>query len=144
MANPVARPRVAAELLCAAGLAGTACVGNKAASPTPAGAVIDAAAERHLSNDANPPEADAEADRSLSDDATAVQDATLVQTVWDGGGFPPPVDCGVPAQLSMGTLKNIYVPKPTDAGAWYINDHTIIRGPDNLWHMIGITHAEPQ
>jgi arabinan endo-1,5-alpha-L-arabinosidase len=57
----------------------------------------------------------------------------------DLGGAPP--NC----ELSIGPLKNIFVPTPSaDGTAWYINDHTIIRGPDNLWHMIGITHEEPQ
>ena len=26
---------------------------------------------------------------------------------------------------------------------WYINDHTIVLGPDHRWHLFGITHAEP-
>jgi arabinan endo-1,5-alpha-L-arabinosidase len=27
--------------------------------------------------------------------------------------------------------------------AWYINDHTIVRGPGGLWNLFGITHTEP-
>jgi arabinan endo-1,5-alpha-L-arabinosidase len=26
---------------------------------------------------------------------------------------------------------------------WYINDHSLMRGRDSLWHLIGITHADP-
>lgn len=26
---------------------------------------------------------------------------------------------------------------------WHINDHSIVRGPDGLFHMFGITHPEP-
>lgn len=55
------------------------------------------------------------------------------------GGAPP--DC----MLGIGELKRIYVPQPSaDGTPWYINDQTIVFGPDNLWHMVGITHAEPQ
>jgi arabinan endo-1,5-alpha-L-arabinosidase len=56
----------------------------------------------------------------------------------DFGGAPP--DC----MLGIGELKRIYVPQPSaDGTPWYINDQTIIYGPDNLWHMVGITHQEP-
>ena len=59
----------------------------------------------------------------------------------DGGAPSAPIGC----ELGIGPLKNVYVPKPSaDGTAWYINDHTIVRGPDNLWHMIGITHEEPR
>lgn len=27
--------------------------------------------------------------------------------------------------------------------SWYINDHTLVYGPGNVWHMFGITHTEP-
>jgi beta-fructofuranosidase len=30
-----------------------------------------------------------------------------------------------------------------EAGPWYLNDHGFVRGPDGMWHMFGITHAEP-
>jgi hypothetical protein len=30
-----------------------------------------------------------------------------------------------------------------DGKPWYVNDHTIIRGDDGLWHLYGIYHAEP-
>ena len=32
--------------------------------------------------------------------------------------------------------KPLYYPKTTGC---YVNDHTVVKGPDNLWHVIGIT-----
>jgi len=37
----------------------------------------------------------------------------------------------------------IYDPGVGEDEPWYINDHCFVRGPDGLWHLFGITHAEP-
>lgn len=44
---------------------------------------------------------------------------------------------------TAGAFVNIYDPSVSEKEQWYINDHTIIQGPDGTWHMFGITHAEP-
>lgn len=46
-------------------------------------------------------------------------------------------------EVSAGPFTNIYDPSVGEPGPWYINDHTIVQGPDGTWHMFGITHAEP-
>ncbi len=49
-----------------------------------------------------------------------------------------------PCMPSVGSFMHIYDPTPAPgAKPWYINDHTIVRGPDQQWHLIGITHEEP-
>ena len=40
-------------------------------------------------------------------------------------------------------FERIYDPSVGETSAWYINDHTFIRGADGVWHLFGITHAEP-
>lgn len=45
--------------------------------------------------------------------------------------------------FSVGKFKHIYDPSVEEEIPWYINDHCLVKGPDNLWHMFGITHAEP-
>jgi hypothetical protein len=45
--------------------------------------------------------------------------------------------------IHAGEFKHIYDPSLDERGRWYINDHCFIRGQDGLWHMFGITHAEP-
>lgn len=45
--------------------------------------------------------------------------------------------------LTAGPFVRIYDPSPSPNLPWYINDHTIVRGPDSQWHLIGITHEEP-
>lgn len=47
------------------------------------------------------------------------------------------------SQVFSGEFKKIYDPSVGENAQWYINDHTIVRGPDGLWHMFGITHQEP-
>ena len=46
-------------------------------------------------------------------------------------------------EVVSGRFSNIYDPGADEPEQWYINDHTIIRGADGLWHLFGITHAEP-
>lgn len=45
--------------------------------------------------------------------------------------------------IHAGEFKRIYDPSVGEQESWYINDHCFIRGEDGLWHMFGITHAEP-
>ena len=45
--------------------------------------------------------------------------------------------------VRAGDFTPIYDPSVGEDGPWYINDHTIVQGPDGTWHMFGITHAEP-
>lgn len=45
-------------------------------------------------------------------------------------------------KVFAGEFKKIYDPSLGEEKAWYINDHTIIPGPDG-WHLFGITHEEP-
>ena len=45
--------------------------------------------------------------------------------------------------VSAGAFQHLYDPSTGERENWYINDHTIVRGPDGLWHMFGITHIEP-
>lgn len=45
--------------------------------------------------------------------------------------------------VSAGEFSLIYDPSVGEDEPWYINDHTVVQGPDGTWHMFGITHAEP-
>lgn len=45
--------------------------------------------------------------------------------------------------IQVGDFQRIYDPSIGEREPWYINDHCFIPGPDGLWHMFGITHAEP-
>lgn len=65
----------------------------------------------------------------------------------DGASAPAtsvvaPAVASEPCLPRVGAFTRIYTP-PGDGRAWYINDHTIVRGRDGLWHMIGITGPEP-
>lgn len=42
-----------------------------------------------------------------------------------------------------GEFKRIYDHTPGEKEQWFVNDHCIVRGPDGLWHMFGITNVEP-
>ncbi|HEV7298203.1 MAG TPA: hypothetical protein VGN72_02480 [Tepidisphaeraceae bacterium] len=46
-------------------------------------------------------------------------------------------------RVSAGPFTHIYDPSIGEAEPWYINDHCFVHGHDGLWHMFGITHAEP-
>lgn len=45
--------------------------------------------------------------------------------------------------VRAGELRRIYDPSAGEAEPWYINDHCFIRDGSGLWHLFGITHAEP-
>jgi arabinan endo-1,5-alpha-L-arabinosidase len=46
-------------------------------------------------------------------------------------------------EIAVGAYELVYDPSVGEAEPWYINDHTFVRDRDGLWHLIGITHAEP-
>jgi arabinan endo-1,5-alpha-L-arabinosidase len=48
-----------------------------------------------------------------------------------------------PTLVEAGPFIKIYDPSVGEKERWYINDHCFIQGPDNLWHMFGITRQEP-
>jgi hypothetical protein len=45
--------------------------------------------------------------------------------------------------VGAGEFRRIYDPGTGEAEPWYINDHCFIRDREGLWHLFGITHAEP-
>lgn len=45
--------------------------------------------------------------------------------------------------VTAGEFTKIYDPSAGENQQWYINDHCFVRGKDGVWHMFGITHAEP-
>ena len=51
--------------------------------------------------------------------------------------------CLSQSSVSADAFFSIYDPSVDEDSAWYINDHTIIQGEDGIWHLFGITHAEP-
>jgi arabinan endo-1,5-alpha-L-arabinosidase len=53
----------------------------------------------------------------------------------------PPVQAAQVAAVSP--FERVYDPSAGETSEWYINDHTFIRGADGVWHLFGITHAEP-
>jgi beta-fructofuranosidase len=42
-----------------------------------------------------------------------------------------------------GEFRLVYDASVGEASRWYINDHTFVRDRGGLWHLVGITHAEP-
>jgi arabinan endo-1,5-alpha-L-arabinosidase len=46
-------------------------------------------------------------------------------------------------RVTAGAFERIYDPSLGEDQAWYVNDHTFVRGPDGSWHLFGITHTEP-
>lgn len=45
--------------------------------------------------------------------------------------------------FEVGEFVRIYDPSVGESQPWYINDHCFIYGPDNQWHLFGITRQEP-
>jgi hypothetical protein len=54
-----------------------------------------------------------------------------------------PAGCAAPEVPTLSAFARIYDPSVGEPNAWYINDHSIVRGPDGRWHLFGITHQEP-
>jgi hypothetical protein len=84
-------------------------------------------------------------------DAAAVSDAIAPEPVADASPMGSDADVGLvhagacrdPLLLSAGSYTKIYDPSVGETSAWYINDHTFVRGRDGTWHLFGITHQEP-
>ena len=45
--------------------------------------------------------------------------------------------------VTHGEFTQIYNPSVGEDEEWYINDHCFVFGPDEQWHLFGITHEEP-
>ncbi len=45
--------------------------------------------------------------------------------------------------VESGEFRKVYDPSIGEKQQWYINDHCFIYGPEGMWHLFGITHAEP-
>ena len=45
--------------------------------------------------------------------------------------------------VTHGEFTQIYNPSVGEDEQWYINDHCFVYGPDEQWHLFGITHEEP-
>jgi arabinan endo-1,5-alpha-L-arabinosidase len=56
---------------------------------------------------------------------------------------PPDAGSGASSLVAAGEFVKIYDPGVGEKEKWYINDHCILYGRDGLWHLFGITHAEP-
>jgi beta-fructofuranosidase len=48
-----------------------------------------------------------------------------------------------PRRPVSGEFRRIYDPSVDEPVPWYINDHTFVRDHGRVWHLFGITHAEP-
>lgn len=48
-----------------------------------------------------------------------------------------------PPLVVAGTFRHVYDPSIGEKNKWYINDHCFVHGPDEIWHLLGITHQEP-
>ena len=58
----------------------------------------------------------------------------LVSAPHEMPGLPFPV---------QGEFKKVYDPSVGEERPWYINDHCVLCDGAGIWHMFGITHAEP-
>jgi len=56
-----------------------------------------------------------------------------------------PVAPADPDSLSIPVTQGpmVHVFDTTPLGATYVNDHTLVQGPDGSWHLFGIFHEEP-
>lgn len=50
-----------------------------------------------------------------------------------------PAPAASSALVEAGEFKRIFAAEEP----WCVNDHTIVQGPDNTWHLFGITHPKP-
>src|SRR5438093_6187735 len=47
--------------------------------------------------------------------------------------------------FTVGEFKKIFDQGEDPVGTpWHINDHCFFRGPDGIWHMVGITYPDPE
>lgn len=52
----------------------------------------------------------------------------------------PTASCAV---VEQGAMVHLFDTTSLAGGPYYVNDHTLVQGPDGTWHMFGIFHAEP-
>lgn len=52
----------------------------------------------------------------------------------------PTAGCAV---VEQGPMKHVFDTSALAGGPYYVNDHTLVQGPDGAWHLFGIFHAEP-
>ena len=74
-------------------------------------------------------------DAAVGAGPTSVSDAGSVP---EGRAEP----CALPIP-QVGAFERIHDPSEGELTPWYINDHSIVHGPDQRWHLFGITDAEP-
>jgi hypothetical protein len=48
-----------------------------------------------------------------------------------------------PILVQAGPFVKVYDASVGEKKQWYINDHCVVRGDDDRWHLFGITHEEP-
>ncbi|MFG3281321.1 glycosyl hydrolase family 32 [Streptomyces sp. NPDC048111] len=48
-----------------------------------------------------------------------------------------------PPRVGAAPFVRVYDPSVGESAPWYLNDHTFIQDAQGLWHLFGITHAEP-
>jgi arabinan endo-1,5-alpha-L-arabinosidase len=82
---------------------------------------------------------DEHADAGVAVDRSSVPDASMVAADAAGTEAKP---CAVPIPQA-GAFARIYDPSVGELTPWYINDHSIVLGPDQRWHLFGITDPEP-
>lgn len=76
---------------------------------------------------------------------------TSIQPADTTGMQPAEIDAGAaqgklasPCEPIAGNFERIYDPSAGELWPLYINDHTFVRGPEQQWHLFGITHTEPE
>jgi hypothetical protein len=50
---------------------------------------------------------------------------------------------GLVLALSQSTFVHILDTGSVNGASWYVNDHTLVRGDDGVWHLFGIYHTDP-
>ena len=56
---------------------------------------------------------------------------------------PAPDPTSACAALEQGPMTNVFDTRSIGGGPFYVNDHTIVQGPDGGWHLFGIFKKEP-
>jgi len=74
-------------------------------------------------------------------DVESEQKAGVSAATVDAGAAEDPR--ALPCEPVSGSLARIYDPSAAELWPVYINDHTFVRGPDDQWHLFGITGVEP-
>src|SRR6187549_2802635 len=64
------------------------------------------------------------------------------------GGAPsvamaPPDPDGTCKTVEQSPMVHVFDTRSMEGPATYVNDHTLVQGPDGAWHLFGIFHREP-